>query len=66
MVITVFWDVTPCSLPPFSGDVFVLEAFFPEDGGSAFFGTFVDLYQPARQYVSKDGNCDREEYTSRG
>ena len=64
--IKIFWLVTPCSLPPSSVNVFFLEAFFPENGSSAFFGKFVDLYQPARQYIPKDGNYDREEYTSGG
>ena len=64
--ITIFWLVTPFSLPPSSGNDLFLEVFFPEDGSCTFFRKFVDLYQPAWQYIPKDGNCDGEEYTSRG
>jgi hypothetical protein len=49
--ITVFWDVTPCSLPPSSG--------------STFFRTFVDLYQTAQRNIPKDRNRERRGYTSR-
>jgi hypothetical protein len=56
----------PCSLPPSSMKVFFLETFFPEDGGSTFFRTFVDVDQTTRRYIPKDGTRETGGYTSRG